>query len=211
MNAALDLASLPDPDDIANAWDGDDPAYLTWWRALTAWQEASGADRTGVWRSVVDEHRLLHRYAHAIPNAEALRALRELGPLLEVGAGTGYWSRLLRDCGADVMATDIDAEGRDTGWCSTTRWTDVLQRDAETAMVTYPDRAVFACWPTRPGMSDLIADGAFGRPVALVTDGLANPFDGLLDRLVSDWTLQRTVALPTWFIRTDELTIWIPK
>lgn len=211
MSVRFDARGLPDPDDVTAPWDGDVPSYLTWWRALTAWQDAARVDPAAVWRVVVHGQRLLARYAHAVPSCEALRAVGDLGPLVEVGAGTGYWARLLRDGGADIVATDIDARGESTSWCSATRWTEVRQSDAATATATYADRSVFACWPARPGMSRILTDNAVGRPLALITWGLEDPFDGLLEQLNSAWELERTVALPTWFVRADELTIWMPK
>lgn len=47
-----------------------------------------------------------HLYAFAAPNERALAALAALGPVLEVGAGVGYWAHLLRERGVSVVATD---------------------------------------------------------------------------------------------------------
>lgn len=49
---------------------------------------------------------LISRYAFSIPTEEALAAIGKRGPVVEMGAGTGYWSRCLRDRGVDVMAYD---------------------------------------------------------------------------------------------------------
>lgn len=56
-------------------------------------------------------HPQVHVYAYAAPNAAALEALLAQSPLLELGAGTGYWARLLRGAGADVLALDIAPPG----------------------------------------------------------------------------------------------------
>lgn len=48
-----------------------------------------------------------HLYAFAAPNEAALAALGKLAPLIEVGAGVGYWAHLLQARGIDVLATDI--------------------------------------------------------------------------------------------------------
>jgi protein-L-isoaspartate O-methyltransferase len=53
----------------------------------------------------------VHVYAYAPPNTAALEALLARSPLLELGAGTGYWARLLRGAGADVLALDIAPPG----------------------------------------------------------------------------------------------------
>lgn len=47
-----------------------------------------------------------HLYAFAAPNSRALQALAELSPILEVGAGVGYWALLLKQAGVSVLATD---------------------------------------------------------------------------------------------------------
>lgn len=47
-----------------------------------------------------------HLYAFAAPNERALAAMTALAPVLEVGAGVGYWTHLLRERGVTVVATD---------------------------------------------------------------------------------------------------------
>lgn len=47
------------------------------------------------------------RYAWAVPNAEAIEAIKALDlPVLEVGAGTGYWAWMLDEAGVRVAAYD---------------------------------------------------------------------------------------------------------
>lgn len=48
-----------------------------------------------------------HLYAYATPTRAALDALAALGPLVEVGAGTGYWAAALRSRGVEVHAYDV--------------------------------------------------------------------------------------------------------
>ena len=47
-----------------------------------------------------------HLYAFAAPNEAAMAALADLAPILEVGAGVGYWAHLLRERDVTVVATD---------------------------------------------------------------------------------------------------------
>src|SRR4051794_33637665 len=114
----LDLSDLPDPDDHAAAWWHDMPAFLAWWQR---------GESHGQGLRVVMDHHLFERYAHAVPTSEALQALIELGPLLEIGAGAGYWARLVRDLGGDVIATDTAAPPDNAWFRGSEPWTTVEQ------------------------------------------------------------------------------------
>jgi hypothetical protein len=46
-----------------------------------------------------------------VPNEAALTTLAALGPLVEMGAGTGYWARLLKMRGAQVLPMDVHPQG----------------------------------------------------------------------------------------------------
>ena len=51
-------------------------------------------------------------FSWAVPNARALEVLAAHAPLVECGAGMGYWSALLRARGIDVLAYDAAPPGR---------------------------------------------------------------------------------------------------
>ncbi len=57
---------------------------------------------------------LAQRYAYVLPDGASLAMLAELGPLVEVGAGTGYWAQRLRVLGVDVVALDQAPPDGDT-------------------------------------------------------------------------------------------------
>ncbi len=46
--------------------------------------------------------------AHAVPTPRALKALAKLGPIVEMGAGSGYWAAMLQSRGVDVVAYDLE-------------------------------------------------------------------------------------------------------
>ena len=50
----------------------------------------------------------LKTVGYAIPSEDNLEAISKYGPLVEVGAGTGYWSAALQLKGVDVLAFDAD-------------------------------------------------------------------------------------------------------
>ncbi|KAJ0390026.1 hypothetical protein ATCC90586_011345 [Pythium insidiosum] len=60
------------------------------------------------------------KYAWAIPDERALRIIKHFGPIVEMGAGTGYWGRLLELRGVDIVCYDLhvaddDEEGDNEG------------------------------------------------------------------------------------------------
>jgi hypothetical protein len=116
---------------------------------------------------------LTQRYSYVFPDPHLLTTLCELGPLVEMGAGTGYWAAKLRAIGADIMAFDQAPPGGDTPnryHQRTPTWTEVLQAD-HTALSAHSDRALFLCWP--PLFSSLGDCLSFytGNTVACIGDG----------------------------------------
>ena len=57
---------------------------------------------------------LISDYAWAVPDDKALNILRHFSPLVEMGAGKGYWSRYVSLCGCTVLLISLpsaDADG----------------------------------------------------------------------------------------------------
>jgi hypothetical protein len=90
---------------------------------------------------------LVARFAWAIPGPAALATVADAGPAVEVGAGTGYWAALLRDRGADVVATDPAAGGGNPYHAVGPLWTDVEPVDGVAAVRRHRDRTLLLCWP----------------------------------------------------------------
>jgi hypothetical protein len=92
----------------------------------------------------------VYEYAWAIPTKAALDVLEQLAPIVEVGAGGGYWAMLLRGRGVDVVAYDArpGPVASATEFVDHTRrsWSEVLEGDAAAAG-DHPDRTLFLCWP----------------------------------------------------------------
>jgi hypothetical protein len=87
------------------------------------------------------------RYAWAVPTDEALDAIAKLSPIVEIGAGTGYWAALLSTRGADVIAYDR-APGHHANHYhgDSPLWFDV-KAGGDSKAADHPDRTLFLCWP----------------------------------------------------------------
>ncbi len=159
---------------------------------------------------------LVHVFAWAIPNDAALDVIAAEAPILEVCAGTGYWSRLLRDRGVDVVATDLlEPDGHFAG----ITWTDVEPLDAAEAAARYTrvdartTRTLLLVWPP---MSD-VADRALaefenrgGETVIYVGEGRrgCTGDDGFHARLDRGWAVDVDVAIPHFFGLHDYLAVY---
>ena len=64
--------------------------------------------RAELWELMAESgDRLRREYAWALPDERALRVLEAYAPLVEVGAGKGYWASLLHARGVDVVLSLI--------------------------------------------------------------------------------------------------------
>lgn len=77
---------------------------LSHWDSLFAASEETRVPQL-VRLNVVGEF-LVNKYSWAIPDSRAIRILSAYAPLIEIGCGLGYWSRLLHDRGVDIIAAD---------------------------------------------------------------------------------------------------------
>ena len=104
---------------------------------------------------------LTRKYAWAVPDEVAIKLISEFSPLIEIGAGIGYWAKLIAEVGGDILAFDTEENwetmkiagdfeeiSKKTGVQVDLeyKWFDVQVGDEET-IKQYPDRTLFLCWP----------------------------------------------------------------
>jgi hypothetical protein len=154
---------------------------------------------------------LAQQYAYVFPSDSVLAVLAGLGPLVEMGAGTGYWAHRLRSIGVDIVAFDQAPPGRerDNRYHSRTPpWTRVEQGD-QTVLSGHSDRGLFLCWP--PLFSSLGDCLTYyrGDTVACIGDGGYRT--ARLDHLHEAFTKVATApvrALDPYPGVRPQLTIW---
>jgi hypothetical protein len=158
------------------------------------------------------------QYAWAVPTERALDVLVGLGPIVEVGAGGGYWAMLLRERGVDVVAYDREPELQPAPYenrmVARHLWTDVLTADVGVA-ASHPDRTLFLCWPpynTTMALDALAAYlGAGGTTLAYAgeDEGGCNGDDAFFQlrdlQMIEDNDL--LVTLPQWPGLHDYFTV----
>lgn len=143
----------------------DNPLYDEWQRMYAGAKLDHGM---WIWPGSVEQRcnrfledmkyrkKLQHQFAWAVPSPDAIERLVKLSPIVEIGAGRGYWAALLQDAGADVIAYDAAPpdraendwapESNEHGTYETEVFTEILEGGPE-KVLDHQDRSLFLCWP----------------------------------------------------------------
>lgn len=87
-------------------------------------------------------------YAWAVPGPEAIAAIVNSGPIIEINAGAGYWASMVEQAGGDIIATDLNPiQTHPEAWLGDIKpFTDVYEAEASIA-AEYPERTLLTVWP----------------------------------------------------------------
>jgi hypothetical protein len=154
----------------------------------------------------------VREWGFSIPCAEAVGALADLAPLVEVGAGSAYWSALLCAAGVDIVATDPQPPGPIGYGFTVGAHHRVEPLDALAAVRAHPNRNVFCSFPSENGAwpAEMAAELSPGRALALIGDGRGGltATDALFDLLDQAFDLETVVELPQFPKVNDRLTVY---
>lgn len=122
-----------------------------------------------------DMHKMIfepvqHAIGYAVPNDAALEVLAAHAPLVEVGAGTGYWAAVLQQRGVDILAYDAEPPSADmsNNFFYDFAFTDVLKGAGATIFGQQPElakRALVLVWPNNADAMDNPEFAEVGHPV----------------------------------------------
>jgi hypothetical protein len=158
----------------------------------------------------------VRRFAWAVPTDEALQAIAKFSPIVEIGAGTGYWAWLLRrDYNVDILPYDHEPPQNSTEnhYRHTRTFVPVLKGGPRKAK-QFPQHALFLCWPPyRTSMADDCVRLYAGKHVIYIGEGHGgcNANDAFFERLEKDFEKIDDIAIPQWNGLHDALTIWKRK
>ena len=139
-------------------------------------------------------------YSWAIPNQEAIESLVSLGPIVEMGAGKGYWANLVKNAGGDIIAFDI---------IPSNVWHPV-DYALNGVVKNNSHRALFLCWPPyAEPMAYNYARQYKGSTIAVIGEERGcTGNDDFWEYLNDNFTLNKRVVIPQWYTIHDCLTIW---
>jgi hypothetical protein len=165
----------------------------------------------------------------------ALACVARYAPIVEMGAGTGYWARCLRERGVDVVAYDelgeqwrawfrpsvlhdveISRGVRTLVWQSDPArsdpvlWTELLKGGPK-VLAEHAERTLLLCWPDPWSGFDHAALLEYrGERVIFVGDpGNAGTGSERFRRLLHQaWQPVEKVEIPRWFNGNDRLVVY---
>jgi len=154
----------------------------------------------------------IRRFGFSIVCEEAVAALLGLSPLVEVGAGAGYWSAVLAAAGADVVATDANLQPIGYSFTAGAAF-PTSELPALEAVARHPDRDVFCSWPSRGEgwLTPALEAMAPGRRAALILEprGGKTGDDSLYQLLDDRFTRTADIELPRFPENQDRLAIYM--
>jgi hypothetical protein len=160
------------------------------------------------------------KWGFAIPSIEAIRAIAAHGPVMEVMAGSGYWSYLLDlyfqstgwalPCESWVVAVD------NYSWdlIKYGAYHPVIKGDAVEYAAKVSDRTLLMVWPTLECRdAERTLKAYTGNVFAYVGElrGGCCATDEFFDYLQEHFTLEQRIQIPQWYHIHDECQIWHRK
>lgn len=153
---------------------------------------------------------LVKQYSFSVPSEEALEALSQYSPIVEIGAGTGYWAALLKEHGARVQAFEPHPIYGNP-YKFKRAYTSVAKGDHRRALRMYPNYTLLFSWPDYGATWSAEALKLHkGRYVAYIGEGLGGctGSDEMFAILNLAFSVVEEVHLPQWDGIHDNLTVY---
>jgi hypothetical protein len=157
----------------------------------------------------VARQRMVAEYAWAIPTPEAIEVLLHHTPLVEMGAGTGYWAWLIRQAGGDIVAFDRypPPDGRNRWHAGEKQWTEV-KPGGPRLLARHPGRTLFLCWPPEDEpMAEQCIQAYAGSTLIYVGEVPGEGGAAALAEALQGWEPIETLDLPQWESVRDGLMV----
>ncbi len=152
--------------------------------------------------------KIVASYAWAIPSQLALETIARYQPILEIGAGSGYWAFCLRQMGVDIIALDRNVAAPPS-WSKVEEGDETILRNTN---CEYRKRSLMLCWPP---LNESFAENALAHYEGDTLIDIGEPKGGntgtlaFSEKLESGWTLVESLSLPRWPGCRDELRVWV--
>ena len=157
-------------------------------------------------------YEFVDKYSWAIPSEEALNSIAKFvgnDIVLEIGAGLGYWAKLLQDKNINIIPTD----SFDEKWFNKNpSHTKIFKYNAIDAIQKFQEASVlFICWPPHKNTMAFDAIKVWnGSKLIYIGEGKfgCNATDGFFNELDEKWSIREKIYIPQYFQMYDDLTLY---
>ena len=152
----------------------------------------------------------IHEFGFSIPCKELLDALEAHQPIVEVGAGSGYLTALMRHRNIDVVGTD---SGLGHSWIQLGVYDPAQQRmPAKRAVRHYRDRNVFCSWPSlqETWFRQALRAMRIGQKAIIVEED-ACAEETTWDYRAAAFKELADIPIPAWPMLNDRAAVWVKK
>lgn len=156
------------------------------------------------WQTVVSiRGAILRAYCYAIPTSEAIDWMVKLGPIVEIGAGKGFWASCIAEAGGEIVAFEPDSYS-DTYFPTQTGMAGQLE-------AAHASSTLFLCWP--PDDTEMAADSleafvsAGGKQLVYVgeSEGLSTGTAAFFECIERNFDEAAAPGIPRWPFAMDRL------
>ncbi len=156
------------------------------------------------------------RWAWAIPDEKAIAVLVRYSPIVEIGAGTGYWARLAAEAGADVVAYDsrVGRTGRRRTrrgryWGARCGAYFPVRRGGSNMARYHAGRTLFLCWPpyNTPMAEYALAHYEGSTLIYVGENGGCTANDAFHRMLERGWETAEVICIPRWHGLHDRMYV----
>ena len=192
--------------------------------------------RGELWMTQADlGQELVNSYSWATPDDRAMRILKHFSPIVEIGAGQGYWLHVMRQHGVDAVGYDVDpSKGGKITKGSSPKGKSLVKTGGP-KVLDQPDnrrRTLFLCYPDE-NISDGDDDKASGSMASACLTHYKGDYIIHVGELFLDSTLSMDqapwgrssspefqeqlaaqfhcvlkIGLPSWLHVRDTLSVW---
>jgi hypothetical protein len=214
-----DPKMIPVVIDTMEAWLSGEPVW-PYSRIIEVWGKDFECWYTGRWSLsfamdiYYTRQEWIRRFGFAIPCAELLDELAHYSHVVDVGAGSGYMTKLMRLRGINAVGSDFDVRGQSQ---YSFRIADhdpdqVTGTEAKTMARRFPDATIFCSWPSydETWFLQLLRAMRVGQRLVVIRES-ACASDDAWEYLDKCFVKERTIALPVFPLIRDFAGVYLKK
>lgn len=167
----------------------------------------------GLMKEMTIRNHLLVEYGYAIPDDEVASTIKKYSPIVELGAGNGYWGYVLSQYGINIKCFDNfswenNKESRFESWRENKLYP--VEVGNEEIVKKHKDRSLMMIWPYMNKMAYNALRMYEGDTLIYVGEsyGGCTADDNFFKELSLNWKLVDGCALNTWSWLHDHLSVY---